>query len=266
MSQEKLKTEHNNRENQEQKETQEEYKMSFTEHLEELRNRLIKILIAVAIGFVISYFFSKQLFYFLSLPLLEVLPKENSLIFTALPEAFFTYLKISLFAGIFIASPYIFYQIWKFISPGLYSEEKKYIFPFVILSTIFFISGASFGYFIVFPFGFKFFIGFQSEYIKALPSLKQYLGFAMKLLFAFGTIFEMPVIMYFLAKIKVINSKILTKNRKYTIVLIFVIAAILTPPDVFTQILMALPLIILYEISIMVVKYVEKQRLKKNEV
>ncbi len=247
-------------------EEQEEYKMSFTEHLEELRNRLIKILIAVAAGFVVSYFFSKQLFYFLSLPLLEVLPKQNSLIFTALPEAFFTYLKISLFAGIFLVSPYIFYQIWKFISPGLYSEEKKYVFPFVVLSTLFFLTGASFGYFVVFPFGFKFFIGFQSEYIKALPSLKQYLGFAMKLLFAFGTIFEMPVIMYFLAKIKVINSRLLTKNRKYTVVLIFVVAALLTPPDVFTQVLMALPLIILYELSIWVVKYVEKQRSKKDEL
>jgi sec-independent protein translocase protein TatC len=249
---------------QEKHQEQEEYKMSFTEHLEELRNRLIKIFIAVAVGFVVSYFFSKQLFYFLSLPLLEVLPKQNSLIFTALPEAFFTYLKISLFAGIFLVSPYIFYQMWKFISPGLYSEEKKYVFPFVVVSTLFFLTGASFGYFVVFPFGFKFFIGFQSEYIKALPSLKQYLGFAMKLLFAFGTIFEMPVIMYFLAKIKVINSQLLTKNRKYTVVLIFVVAALLTPPDVFTQVLMALPLIILYELSIWIVKYVEKQRSKKD--
>ena len=242
------------------KEIPEEYKMSFTEHLEELRNRLIKILIAVAIGFVICYFFSKQLFYFLSMPLLEVLPKQNSLIFTALPEAFFTYLKISLFAGIFLSSPYIFYQIWKFISPGLYPEEKKYVIPFVIVSTLFFVTGACFGYFIVFPFGFKFFIGFQNEYIKALPSLKQYLGFAIKLLFAFGVIFEMPVIMYFLAKIRVINSQILTKNRRYTIVLIFIAAAVLTPPDVFTQMLMALPLIILYELSIFIVKYVEKRR------
>ncbi len=253
MSQEKLPNE-------------EEYKMSFSEHLEELRNRLIRILIAVGVGFVVSYFFSKQLFYFLSLPLIEVLPKNNTLIYTALPEAFFTYLKISLFAGIFLASPYIFYQIWKFISPGLYSEEKKYVFPFVIISTIFFITGACFGYFIVFPFGFKFFIGFQSDYIKALPSLKQYLGFAVKLLFAFGIIFEMPVIMYFLAKIKLVTSQLLTKNRRYTIVLIFVAAALLTPPDVFTQLLMALPLIVLYELSIWIVKYVEKQRIKKDGV
>jgi len=239
--------------------------MSFTEHLEELRTRLVKVLIAVGIGFVVSYFFSKQLFYFLTLPLLDVLPKENTLIFTALPEAFFTYLKISFFAGIFLTSPYIFYQIWKFISPGLYPEEKKYMIPFVLVSSIFFVTGVSFGYFVVFPFGFKFFISFQNDYIKALPTLKQYLGFSIKLLFAFGVVFEMPVIMYFLAKIRVINSKLLTKNRKYTLLLIFVIAAVLTPPDVFTQILMACPLIILYEISIIVVKYVEKRRKNKKE-
>ena len=237
-----------------------DYKLTFTDHLEELRSRLIKIFIAIGIGFCISYFFSKQLFYFLTLPLLEVLPKDNSLIFTALPEAFFTYLKISFFAGVFLAAPYIFYQLWKFISPGLYPEEKKYVIPFVIVSTIFFVAGVSFGYFIVFPFGFKFFIGFQNDYIKALPTLKQYLGFSMKLLFAFGIVFEMPVIMYFLAKIKLVNSSMLTINRKYTILLIFVAAAILTPPDVFTQILMAFPLIILYELSIIIVKFVEKNR------
>ena len=241
-----------------------EYKMTFTDHLDELRNRLIRIFIAVAIGFSVSYFFSKQLFYFLTLPLLEVLPKGNSLIFTALPEAFFTYLKISLFAGIFLASPYIFYQLWKFISPGLYDQEKKYVIPFVLVSTVFFVAGISFGYFIVFPFGFKFFIGFQNNYIKALPTLKQYLGFAIKLLFAFGVVFEMPVIMYFLAKIKLINAEMLTKNRKYTVIIIFIAAALLTPPDVFTQILMALPLIILYEMSVLIVKFVEKRRKAKS--
>ncbi len=239
-------------------------KMTFTEHLEELRYRLIRILIAVAIGFVISYFFSKQIFYFVSLPLLEVLPKENNLIFTALPEAFFTYLKISFFTGIIVASPYIFYQIWKFVSPGLYPHEKKYVAPFVIISTIFFVTGILFAYFVVFPYGFKFFLSFQNEYIKALPTMKQYLSFTLKLLFAFGVIFELPVFMYFLAKIGVVNSILLTKNRRYVLVLIFVVAAILTPPDVFTQFLMAVPLILLYEISIFVVKYVEKRR-KKNE-
>ena len=239
-------------------------KMTFTEHLEELRYRLIRILIAVAVGFVVSYFFSKQVFYLVSLPLLDVLPKENSLIFTALPEAFFTYLKISFFCGVVLASPYIFYQIWKFISPGLYPHEKKYVIPFVIVSSIFFVTGILFAYFVVFPYGFKFFLSFQNAYIKALPTMKQYLGFTLKLLFAFGVIFELPVFMYFLAKIGVVNSQLLTKNRRYVIVLIFVVAAILTPPDMFTQFLMAVPLLLLYEISIFVVKFVEKRK-KKDE-
>ena len=160
------------------KEIPEEYKMSFTEHLEELRNRLIKILIAVAIGFVICYFFSKQLFYFLSMPLLEVLPKQNSLIFTALPEAFFTYLKISLFAGIFLSSPYIFYQIWKFISPGLYPEEKKYVIPFVLSATLMFLIGTSFAYYVVVPFGFSFLINLLSIYKFASSPAKNIFAFA----------------------------------------------------------------------------------------
>ena len=239
-------------------------KMTFTEHLEELRSRLIRILIAVAVGFVVSYFFSKQVFYLVSLPLLDVLPKENNLIFTALPEAFFTYLKISFFCGVVLASPYIFYQIWKFISPGLYPHEKKYVIPFVIVSSIFFVTGILFAYFVVFPYGFKFFLSFQNDYIKALPTMKQYLSFTLKLLFAFGVIFELPVFMYFLAKIGMVNSQLLTKNRRYVIVLIFVVAAILTPPDMFTQFLMAVPLLLLYEISIFVVKFVEKRK-KKDE-
>ncbi len=238
-------------------------KMTFTEHLEELRYRLIRILIAIGICFILCYFFSKQIFYIVSLPLLKVLPKENNLIFTALPEAFFTYLKVSFFAGIVVASPYIFYQIWKFISPGLYPHEKRYVLPFVIVASIFFATGILFAYFVVFPYGFKFFISFQNQYIKALPSLKQYLSFCLKLLFAFGLIFDLPVFMFFLAKIGIINSKLLIKNRRYIIVLIFVVAAILTPPDVFTQFLMAVPLILLYEISILVVKFVERGKKKK---
>jgi len=239
-------------------------KMTFTEHLEELRYRLIRILISIGIGFLISYGFSKQIFYIISLPLLKVLPKGNNLIFTALPEAFFTYLKVSFFSGIVIASPYILYQIWKFISPGLYPHEKRYVIPFVIVATFFFTAGILFAYFVVFPFGFKFFISFQNEYIKALPSLKQYLSFCLKLLFAFGVIFDLPVFMFFMAKIGIVNSKLLIKNRKYVIVLIFVVAAILTPPDIFTQFCMALPLLLLYEISILVVKFVERGK-NKNE-
>jgi sec-independent protein translocase protein TatC len=138
------------------------------------------------------------------------------------------------------------------VAPGLYRKEKKYVFPFVISSTLLFVGGALFGYFVVFPFGFKFFIGFSNEYVKALPSVKQYFSFALKLLFAFGLVFELPVVIFFLTKMKIVTPEILRQKRKYAILLTFVLAAILTPPDVITQCMMAGPLIILYEVGIMV--------------
>ncbi|MFH1626016.1 MAG: twin-arginine translocase subunit TatC [Pseudomonadota bacterium] len=229
-------------------------KLPFTSHLEELRRRLIICFIAVGIGFVASYFFSKRIFTILMQPLLDVLPPDGSLIFTGLAEAFFTYLKVSLLAGIFVASPVVLYQIWSFISPGLYQKEKRYVWPFVIFSTIFFAGGALFGYFIVFPFGFKFFMGFATEAIRPLPSMKEYFSFSTKLLFAFGIVFELPLFVFFLSKIGVVNAKMLTSQRKYAIVIIFIASAILTPPDVMTQLMMAVPLLLLYELSIWVAK------------
>lgn len=237
-----------------------EEKLAVTTHLEELRKRLTISLIAVVVGFVVSYSFAEQIFKFLMNPLLSVMPQNSSLIFTNLTEAFFTYLKTSILSGIFIGSPVIFYQMWKFISPGLYKHEKSYCVPFVIFSTLFFIAGASFGYFIVFPFGFKFFLGFETNFIKALPSIKEYFSFCSKLLLSFGIIFELPLIIFFLAKIGLVTSDLLTKNRKYAVLLIFVVAAVITPPDVITQIMMAGPLIILYEISIIVARIFGKKK------
>jgi sec-independent protein translocase protein TatC len=240
-------------------------KMPFTSHLEELRSRLIRILIAIGIGFAGCYFFKERLFEFLTIPLTSVLPDNSYMIFTSLPEAFFTYLKVSIFASIFVTSPYILYQIWKFISPGLYKSEKKHVFPFVIFSTIFFIGGSLFAYYIVFPLGFKFFVAFGTESIKPMISVREFLSFSMKLLIAFGVIFELPIFMYFLARIGMVNSRILKAKRKYAILTIFVIAALLTPPDVVTQGLMAVPLMILYEISILVVKLGEKKSVRTEE-
>ncbi len=229
-------------------------KKPFLEHLEELRRRLIVCIIAVGFGFVISYFFSERAFLILIKPLKEALPEDSFLIFTNLPEMFVTYLKISLIMGIMFASPVIFYEMWKFVAPGLYQNEKRFLFPFVLSSTVLFIGGAIFGYFVVFPFGFKFFLGFANKYVKALPSVKQYFSFAIKLLIAFGIVFELPVLTYFLTKIGILTPNFLKKNRKYAIVLIFTAAAIFTPPDVMTQIIMALPLLFLYEISIIISK------------
>jgi sec-independent protein translocase protein TatC len=199
------------------------------------------------------------------MPLKAVLPEGDRLIFTNLPEMFITYLKVSLIAGILLAAPYIFYQVWLFIAPGLYQREKKYVIPFVLFSTILFVGGALFGYFVVFPFGFKFFLGFSNEYVKALPSVKQYFSFSIKLLFAFGVVFELPVVVFFLTKMGIVNAAFLKKQRKYAILLTFVIAAILTPPDVATQCMMAGPLIVLYEISIIISKMARRKKQEEQE-
>jgi sec-independent protein translocase protein TatC len=228
----------------------EESKLPFTAHLEELRKRLIVCFIAVGIGFVISYGFKEYLFNILVDPLVKVMQPGESLIFTGLPEAFFTYLKVAFLAGLMLAAPVIIYEFWIFVAPGLYDKEKRLLLPIVFLSTFFFIGGALFGYFLVFPWGFKFFLGFATETIRPMPSMKEYLGFSAKLLLAFGLVFELPLVITFLARLGVVSVDFLKKNRKYALLLFFAGAAVLTPPDVVTQIMMALPLMILYEISI----------------
>ena len=239
-------------------------KQPFLSHLEELRKRLITCAIAVGIGFVISYIFSERLFRILISPLVRVMPEGDTLIFTNLPEMFLTYLKTALITGILLVAPVIFYQLWMFIAPGLYQNEKRFVVPFVVFSTILFVGGALFGYFIVFPFGFKFFLGFANEYIQALPSVKQYFSFSIKLLFAFGIVFELPVVIFFLSKMGLVTPEFLRKKRKYALLLTFVMAAILTPPDVITQLMMAGPLILLYEIGIIIARIARRRKAAKN--
>jgi sec-independent protein translocase protein TatC len=240
-------------------------KIPFTEHLEELRKRLIVCFIAVGIGFVLSYGFKEKLFQILTRPLISVMQPGDKLIFTGLPEAFFTYLKVAFLSGIILATPVIFYQFWMFVAPGLYDKEKQHLFPIIFLSTFFFVGGAFFGYFIVFPFGFKFFLGFASEIIRPLPSMREYLSFASKLLLAFGLVFELPLIITFLARLGMVSVSFLKKNRKYALLLFFIGAAILTPPDVVTQIMMALPLILLYEISIIGARIFGKKNFEEED-
>ncbi len=228
----------------------EQEKIPFTAHLEELRKRLITCFIAVGIGFVISYGFKEKLFHILTRPLISVMPTGDKIIFTGLPEAFFTYLKVAFLSGIMLVAPVILYQFWMFVAPGLYNKEKRLLVPIVFLSSFFFLGGSLFGYFLVFPWGFKFFLGFASETIKPLPSMREYLSFSAKLLLAFGLVFELPLVITFLARLGLVSVEFLKKNRKYALLLFFVGAAILTPPDVVTQIMMALPLMVLYEVSI----------------
>lgn len=243
-----------------------EEKMPFTDHLGELRTRLIRILIVVGVGFGVCWYFKDSLFQVITRPLYQVLPENSYMIYTSLPEAFFNYMKISFFASLFLTSPYTLYQLWKFVSPGLYKSEKKYAIPFVVTSSLLFIGGVLFGYFLALPPAFGFFVEFSTDILKPMISLREYLSLAIKLLLAFGLSFELPVIIFFMAKIGVVNSKTLAKQRRYAILVIFIAAAILTPsPDAFTQIIMAIPLMGLYEIGIFVAKFAEKKRPKEDE-
>ena len=241
----------------------EEGKLPFTGHLDELRKRLITCFIAIGIGFAASYAFKDKLFSILVNPLVSVMEAGDTLIFTGLPEAFFTYLKVALLSGIMLAAPVVIYQFWMFVAPGLYKKERRLLIPIVFLSSVFFIGGSLFGYFIVFPWGFKFFLGFATETIRPLPSMKEYLSFSAKLLLAFGLVFELPLVLTFLARIGIVSVDFLKKNRKYALLLFFAGAAILTPPDVVTQIMMALPLMVLYEISIIGAKVFGKKKPEK---
>ena len=235
-------------------------KIPLIAHLEELRDSIVRIVVAIGLGFLVSYGFKDWLFKVLTKPLADVMPAESFMIYTALPEAFFIYMKLALFASIFLTSPFCLYQIWKFISPGLHSREKRYVVPFVLASSSLFIGGVLFGYFIVLPPAFRFFVSFSSDFLKPMFSLKEYLSISLKFLLGFGASFQLPVFLFFMTKIGIVNSRILAKQRRYAILAIFIVAAILTPsPDAVTQILMALPLIVLYEIGIVVAKLAEKK-------
>ncbi|MBW1892145.1 MAG: twin-arginine translocase subunit TatC [Deltaproteobacteria bacterium] len=227
-----------------------EDKIPFTAHLDELRTRLIRCFIAVGVGFVASYAFKEKLFEILIKPLTSVMNPGDKIIFTGLPEAFFTYLKVAFLSGLMLSVPVILYEFWMFVAPGLYKKERKMLIPIIILSSVFFLGGSLFGYFIVFPFGFRFFLSFTTDTIQALPSMKEYLGFSSKLLLAFGIVFELPLVITFLARLGIVTVEFLKANRKYAILIFFAGAAILTPPDVITQTMMAVPLMLLYEISI----------------
>ena len=246
-------------------ETNEDHKMSLTEHLIELRKRIFRILIVLLIGFGACYYYKDLVFDIITKPLTKVLPKNGYLIYTGLTEAFFVYMKLAFFASLIITSPFILYQIWKFISPGLLLKEKKYVVPFVLSSTLLFMGGVLFGYFIVLPPAFEFFVSFNNQYLQAMISFGDYLSLFVTFLLGFGLSFELPIFIFFLAKLGIVNAKMLSKQRRYAILIIFIVAAILTPsPDALSQILMAIPLMFLYEISIFVAKFAEKKKVNSE--
>jgi sec-independent protein translocase protein TatC len=240
-------------------------RQTFIEHLEELRKRFVISLVAVAIGFGVCYYFSQDIFRLLMMPLYKALPPGTTMIFTTPAEAFFTYMKVGLLAGIFAASPVVLYQVWLFVAPALYTREKRYVIPFICTATLLFIGGAAFGYFITVPYIFKFFLGFATDFIVPAPKLKETFSFSCMLLLTFGLSFELPLFLFFLTKLGVVNASMLARNRGYVIVGIFILAAVLTPPDVVSQCIMAVPLVILYEASIWVAKILgRKQKAKKK--
>jgi len=225
--------------------------MSLIEHLQELRTRLIRALIAVGVGFVIAYMIADPLFHLLTWPIREVSGGKVLLIGTGVGEAFYTKIKVALIAGLFIASPAVFYEIWKFVAPGLYETERKMAKPFVFFATIFFILGGYFCWAVVFKVGYAFFLG-QYASIGVTPTIRisEYLAFSSKLLLAFALTFEMPIFAFFFTKLGMIDYKMMLSYWRYAILAIFIVSAALTPPDMVSQFLLAIPLLLLYALSV----------------
>jgi len=231
-----------------------EVKMPFLKHIEELRKRVLYALIAVIICFIPSYYFSELIFAFLMKPLIESLPEGSTLIFTRPAEGFTTYLKTAFFASLLLSVPVILYQVWKFVAPALYKNEKKILLPFIFFGTLFFLAGGAFCYYVASPPAFNFLLNeYSSEYVKAFPSIREALSFFMALILGFGLIFEFPLISFILAKIGIVTSKMLSQNRRYALLISCVVAAILTPTtDALSMMFMFIPLIIFYELGILV--------------
>jgi sec-independent protein translocase protein TatC len=217
--------------------------MTFLDHFEELRKRLFYSLIALAVGAVAAFFFVRRV--------IDLLTRSvPNLVFLAPSEAFVVQLKVALVVGAFVASPVIFYQFWRFVRPALRPKEAKYIVSAVFFSTLFFAGGVAFAYLVMVPFAMKFLLSYETEKLHAMLSIKNYVGTVGAFLLAAGLVFQLPVAVFFLTKFGIVKPRMLMKNQRIAIVIIFVVAAILSPPDVFSQIMMAIPLLILYELSI----------------
>ena len=247
---------------------------SFTSHFVELRSRLIKSIVFILVIFIISYTFADQIYNFLVEPYANAVkddPVSRRLIFTALHETFITYLKVAFFAAIFIGSPILLIQIYKFIAPGLYKNEKRALLPYLVSTPILFLLGGLLVYYLVMPLAIKFFLSFESTGssttlpIQLEAKVNEYLSLIMRLIFAFGISFQLPILLNLLARTGVVNSNYLKKTRRYVIVIIFTVAAILTPPDPITQIGLAIPLLLLYELSIITVKFTERKDKEKKD-
>jgi sec-independent protein translocase protein TatC len=242
--------------------------MPLLDHLIELRNRLMYSCIAIFLGFLVCYFFAEEIYAFLVQPLADIYQGQTGrrMIYTGLAEAFFTYLKVAFWAGAFLTFPFVAIQLWLFIAPGLYRTEKRAFLPFLAATPILFFLGGAMVYYFIFPLAWRFFLSFETAPGEgALPieleaRVGEYLSLVMKLIFAFGLSFQLPVALTLMGRVGLITSEQLARNRKFAIVAVFVVAAIITPPDVISQVGLAIPILLLYELSIIAVRIVEKRR------
>ena len=234
-------------------------------HIADLRKRLTISTITVVVMFFACFSFYEPILEWMMAPVKHALPVGTSMIAVEIQETFFTAMKVAFFAGFIISLPVIFWQLWLFLAPGLYDHEKKLVVPFVFFATLMFLLGAAFAYYIVVPIGFDFLIAFGNSVVSVLPSIGKYVGFFTKLMIGFGIAFELPVITFFLAKIGIVNDQMLKDFFRYAVVLIFIVSAILTPPDVISQVLMAAPLLILYGVSIYIAKVFNPAQKEEEE-
>lgn len=236
--------------------------MSFLEHLDELRKRIVRACLGIAVGVVAGFFFIDRIFNFLLAPARRVLPAGASMIYTQPGEAFSLYITVSLIAGSLIAAPYIMYQVWMFIAPGLYSHEKRFAVPFVLFSTLGFLGGAAFNHYVAFPFIMRFFGSFNSLDLRFMPKLNEVFGLYTKMLLGIALVFQMPTVVFFMAKMRMITARFLVKNFKFALLLIVITAAVITPTgDPMTQMIFAAPMVGLYGFSIIVAWVVGPKRL-----
>jgi len=233
--------------------------MALTSHLRELRNRITRSVICLVIGFAACYAVSGTLMDFVVAPLKSQLHADIPMIFISLPEVFFSRMKISFVIALFVTSPYILYQVWSFVAPGLYQDERKVFLVFLVGSIVLFVSGGVFAYAFVMPLAFKFFLGFASPDLVAYPTMQLYVSLVLKLAIAFGLAFEVPLICILLVKLGVISCEAMVRQRRWVLVGAFVLAAILTPPDVISQVMLAIPMYLLFEIGVFIARRLDTQ-------